>query len=270
VVDMKIVIGAKPFNEQKILAHILGKLFERAGFDYEVRVSEPRLEANLEALEKGEINVYVEYTGTAYNALLKLPPMKEWYPEKVFNAVVEGFREREIQIFARLGFRNDFALAVRKDFAKKNSLETISDLAKISKNLVFACPGPYIERPDGLPRLKEVYDLEFREIKPLMPPQMYEAISKGEVDVITAFTTDARVEVFNLKTLNDDRKALPPYEAILIGRELPEKVEEALRLLEGKITVEMMRELNRKLDFEGRKEEEIAEEFVGNLFDEMH
>ncbi|MCO6042102.1 glycine betaine ABC transporter substrate-binding protein [Thermococcus alcaliphilus] len=262
---MKVVIGAKPFNEQKILAHIIGKLLQMEGFEYEVRVSEPRLEANFEALEMGEINLYVEYTGTAYNALLKLPPMEEWDEEKVFEAVREGFKGKGIEVVARLGFRNDFALAVREEFAEENNLRTISDLARISKSLTFACPAPYVERPDGLPRLKAVYGLEFREIKPLMPREMYEAISKGEVDVITAFTTDARVIVFNLRTLEDDKKAIPVYEAIIIGKDLPEKAVTTLKRLEEKISVETMRELNRKFDFEEREEQEIAEEFLAHF-----
>lgn len=262
---MKIVIGAKPFNEQKILAHILGKLLQREGFEYEVRESEPRLEANFEALERGEIDLYVEYTGTAYSVLLKLPPMEEWDEEKVFEAVKEGFKKKGIEVIARLGFRNDFALAVRKELAEENDLRTISDLARISKDLTFACPGPYIERPDGLPRLRDVYGLEFGEVKPMMPSEMYEAISKGEVDVITAFITDARVKVFNLRTLKDDRKAIPVYEAIIVGKDLPEKAVTTLKRLEEKISVEIMRELNRKFDFEERKEEEIAEEFLAHL-----
>lgn len=259
------VVGAKPFNEQRILAHIIGKLLEREGFEYEVRVSEPRLEANLEALEKGEINLYVEYTGTAYNALLKLPPMEEWDEERVFEAVREGFKGKGIEVVARLGFRNDFALAVKRELAEREGLRTVSDLAGISKSLTFACPAPYIERPDGLPRLREVYGLEFREIKPLMPPEMYEAISKGEVDVITAFTTDARVDTFGLALLEDDGKALPPYEAIVIARELPEGAVKALKVLEGKISTETMRRLNHMLDFEGKGEKEIAEEFLASL-----
>lgn len=262
---MKVVVGAKPFNEQRILAHIIGKLLEREGFEYEVKVSEPRLEANLEALEKGEIGLYVEYTGTAYNALLKLPPMEEWDVEGVFEAVREGFKGNGIDVIARLGFRNDFALAVKKELAEREGLKRISDLARISKSLTFACPGPYIERPDGLPRLKAVYGLEFKEIKPLMPPEMYEAISKGEVDVITAFTTDARVDAFELVLLEDDRKALPPYEAIVIARELPEGAVKALKALEGSISTETMRGLNHMLDFEGKREEEIAEEFLASL-----
>lgn len=262
---MKIVIGAKPFNEQRILAHIIGKLLEREGFEYEVRVSEPRLEANLEALERGEINLYVEYTGTAYNALLKLPPMEAWNEERVFEAVRDGFKGKGIEVVARLGFRNDFALAVKKELAEREGLRTISDLAGISKSLTFACPAPYIERPDGLPRLRQVYGLEFREIKPLMPPEMYEAISKGEVDVITAFTTDARVDAFGLALLKDDKKALPPYEAIVIAGELPDGAAKALKALEGKISTETMRRLNHMLDFEGKGEEEIAEEFLASL-----
>ncbi|MDI3475403.1 MAG: osmoprotectant transport system substrate-binding protein, partial [Thermococcaceae archaeon] len=142
---------------------------------------------------------------------------------------------------------------------------TISDLAGISKSLTFACPAPYIERPDGLPRLREVYGLEFREIKPLMPPEMYGAISKGEVDVITAFTTDARVDAFKLSLLEDDKKALPPYEAIVIAGELPEGAAKALKALEGRISTETMRRLNHMLDFEGKGEEEIAEEFLASL-----
>ncbi|MDK2983950.1 MAG: osmoprotectant transport system substrate-binding protein [Thermococcaceae archaeon] len=262
---MRIVIGAKPFNEQKILAHIIGKLLQREVFEYEVRVSEPRLEANLEALEKGEISLYVEYTGTAYNALLKLPPMGEWDEERVFEAVREGFKGNGIDVIARLGFRNDFALAVKIELAEREGLKTVSDLARISKILTFACPAPYVERADGLPRLKAVYGLEFREIKPLMPREMYEAISKGEVDVITAFTTDARVDAYDLKLLEDDKKALPPYEAIVIARELPKGAVEALKALEGKISTETMRRLNHMLDFEGKREEEIAEVFLASL-----
>ncbi|WP_048147821.1 glycine betaine ABC transporter substrate-binding protein [Palaeococcus ferrophilus] len=259
---MKVVVGAKPFNEQIILAHIIGKLLRRAGFEYEVRVSEPKLEANLEALDRGEIDLYVEYTGTAYNALLKLPPMEEWNAESVFEAVKEGFREKDIEIISRLGFRNDFALAVKKELAEREGLRSISDLTRISKNLVFACPGPYVERPDGLPRLRAVYGLEFKEVRPMMPDEMYTALVEGRTDVITAFTTDPRVDHYPVYLLEDDKKALPPYEAIIVAKNLPKEAKIVLRGLEGKITTERIRRANHLVEFEGKNGEDAAREFL--------
>lgn len=262
---MKVVIGAKPFNEQRILARILGKLLEKEGVHYEVRVSEPAIEANLNALLNGEIHLYVEYTGTAYSALLNLPPMEVWDPEKVFEMVEEGLRKMGIEVIARLGFRNDFLLATRKELAGDLNINTISDLAEVSRELVFSCPEPYVKRPDGLPRLKKIYGLEFKKIVPIMPPEMYRALKAGEVDVITAFATDPRIEVYGVSPLRDDKRALPPYEAVIIGKNLPQKARGILKTLEGKITIEKMRQLNYLLDFNEMNEKDVAETFLERL-----
>lgn len=250
-------IGAKPFNEQAILAHILGLTLRQKGYEYEVITSEPRLEANLQALERNEIHCYVEYTGTAWNSLLNLPARERWEQEEVYAGVKEGFAARGVAVPLRFGYDNGFRLAM-----KDGECACISDLAEKSDDFCFTCPEPYISRPDGLPALEKAYGLKFGSITPAQPDQMYELLMNGKADVMTAFVTDARMEKYTLNLLTDDKDALPPYEAVLLARGLDESAVAALSTLEGLITEEAMRRMNYRYDFDGAEPQGIAKEFL--------
>lgn len=256
-------IGVKPFNEQFIISHLIGNFFKRHGYEFERVISEPRIEASLEALREGVIDFYIEYTGTAYNALLNLNPLDEWEDEEVFRQVKNEFEKENISVITKLGYRSDFALGMRSE---DSSYSKISDIADISENLTFSCPPPYIERQDGLPSIRKKYNIEFKKVLPLMPDEMYESLNKKESDVITAFLTDSRVNQYRLNLLKDDKFALPPYESFIIGKNLDNDIIELLNSIRNKISNEKIRSMNYKYDFEKMKPEKIVEHFYNTIF----
>lgn len=264
---LTIVIGSKPFNEQYILAHMIALLLEENGFKAEVKEGLGGTLVNYEALKRGQITLYVEYTGTAYNNILKLEPPEKWDSDYVYEKSKEEMLKRDgVLTLVKLGFRDDYAIAVKKDFAEENNLKTLSDLAPYAPEMTLGTDPEFATRPDGLPRIKEVYGFTFGEVKQMEPTLMYEAIKNGQVDAISAYTTDARVDLFGLKILEDDKGALPPYDAvILIKKDFADKypeVVEVLKKLEGLIDTDTMRALNYKYDVEKKDARDIAREFL--------
>nr|3MAM_A Chain A, Osmoprotection protein (ProX) [Archaeoglobus fulgidus] len=262
----RVVIGSKPFNEQYILANMIAILLEENGYKAEVKEGLGGTLVNYEALKRNDIQLYVEYTGTAYNVILRKQPPELWDQQYIFDEVKKGLLEADgVVVAAKLGFRDDAALAVRADWAEENGVEKISDLAEFADQLVFGSDPEFASRPDGLPQIKKVYGFEFKEVKQMEPTLMYEAIKNKQVDVIPAYTTDSRVDLFNLKILEDDKGALPPYDAIIIvngNTAKDEKLISVLKLLEDRIDTDTMRALNYQYDVEKKDAREIAMSFL--------
>ncbi|MFE3845913.1 glycine betaine ABC transporter substrate-binding protein [Thermoplasmatota archaeon] len=260
----KIVIGGKPFNEQYILGEMIALLLEDEGFSTEIKATLNDLTL-FEGIKKGQIDVYVEYTGTAYSQVLKLEPLDTWEPDTVYDAVVAGLADEGIDVLFKIGFRDDYAIAVPENWAADNEVNAISDLVPYASNLTFGSDLVFHERDDGLPQLEIVYNLDFGEVRSMEPTLMYEAIKQGDVDAIPPYTTDTRVDLYNLKILVDDKSALPPYETmLLINQDLSENSEiiQALSVLENLVDTDTMRTLNAEFDIEGRDARDIAEEFL--------
>jgi osmoprotectant transport system substrate-binding protein len=262
--EERIIIGGKTFNEQYILPEMIALLLEDAGYSTEVKTglnSQPLYEG----MKDGDIDIYVEYTGTAYSELLGLPLLEVWNPEIVYNNVVTWLGYDNINVLYKLGFEDAYSIAVEENWAIENNVTTISDLVTYAPNMVFGSDLVFHERPDGLLNLNEIYNISFKEIKSMEPTLMYDAIKNGEVDAIPPYTTDTRVDSYNLRVLIDDKAALPPYEAILlITDELSQdqKIVDALTLLEGAVTAEEMRAMNAEWDIEKRNEKDVAKEFL--------
>ncbi len=261
----KIRIGAKPFNEQKILVEIISKLLEKENIESEIKVSEPILEANYNSLKNNEIDFYIEYSGTIYNALFNLEEMEKWDNDIVVKRVAQRLEQDNLNLLTDLDYESGFVITSKN---KKEDIDNISKLAKKSQEYIFSCPGPYIKRKDGLPALNRTYNLKFKDTVSYQPDDMYKALLNDEVDFITGFTTDSRVIENDLFLLDDDKNALPPYEAIIISRnDLPEKVEKILKSLKGRIDNKTIRKLNYMFDFENKNTEEIAEYYIKNMVD---
>lgn len=259
-----IVIGGKPFNEQYILAEMLSLLLEEAGYSTEIKSGMNDITL-YEGIKKGQVDVYVEYTGTAYSQLLKLPALETWDPDVVYTDVVSGLAEDGITVLCRLGFRDDYTIAVRKDWANENNVSTIEDLAPYAGDMVFGSDLVFHEREDGLPRITEVYGFTFKDVKPMSPTLVYEAIGNEQVDAIPPYTTDSRVDLYDLQTLEDTKAALPPYETMILLRDdlaQNEKITTALLVLEDRIDTETMRRLNAEFDIDKRGAREIALDYL--------
>ncbi len=259
-----IVVGGKPFNEQYILGQMISILLEDAGYNTEVKSS--MNDATLfEGIKKGQVDVYVEYTGTAYSQLLDYDPLDTWDPDVVYDQVVDGLEENGITVLFKIGFRDDYAIAVKENWAEQNNVETISELQPFASSLVLGSDLVFHEREDGLLNLQYKYNISFEEVKPMQPTLMYQAIDTGEVDVIPPYTTDTRVDRYNLTILTDDKKALPPYETMLLIADEhanDETLTSALSVLENQIDTDTMRALNAEFDIEQRDAYDIAYEYL--------
>jgi len=261
-----ILIGSKPFNEQFILAHMVSLLLEDAGLETEVQEGLGGTMVNYEAMIGGQLGAYIEYTGTAYSVILDLPQKDEWDPDIVYEEIEKGLLEKDgVAIAANIGFQDNYAIAVNKGWAEENNISTISDLIGFASELLIGTDPEFATRPDGLPQINNIYDLEFKDVKQGEPTLMYEAIKNNDVDAISAYTTDTRVDLFDLKILMDDKAALVPYDAIVIvSKELAGNTEaiNAIKKLEGLIDTDTMRELNYLYDVEKMDARKIAEDFL--------
>jgi osmoprotectant transport system substrate-binding protein len=262
----KVVLGSKLFNEQYILAHMIAHLTRANGLQADVKESLGGTMINYEALKKGNIDAYVEYTGTAYNVILKLPPLEQWNPDEVYQKVEQGLMEQDnIAIAARLGFRDDYAIALHKDWVKANNVVRISDLEPFARDLSLGTDPEFASRPDGLPQIDKVYGFTFGRVRQMQPTLMYEAIKSNQVDAIGAYTTDSRVDLYNLSIVEDDKGALPPYDAVIIVRKEMAENEELMKIfkiLEDQIDTETMRRLNRLYDIDKKEASDIAKDYL--------
>lgn len=259
-----IVIGGKPFNEQYILAEMIGLLLEEEGYKTDIKSGMNDITL-YEGIKKGQIDMYVEYTGTAYSQLLKLPPLEIWEPDTVYNDVVAGLSKDGITVLCRLGFRDDYTIAVRKDWAEEHNVTTIEDLVPYAGGMVFGSDLVFHKREDGLPRIEEVYAITFKDVRSMSPTLVYEAISNNQVDAIPPYTTDSRVDLYDLQTLEDPKAALPPYETMIVMRDEiaeNEKITATLLVLEDRINTETMRSLNAEFDIDKRDARAIARDYL--------
>ncbi|WP_333489749.1 ABC transporter substrate-binding protein [Alkalihalobacillus sp. CinArs1] len=266
--DDPIVISGKPWTEQYILPHLIGE-YIKANSDYEVEIDEAVGEVSVihQALVDGDVDMYVEYTGTGLETVLKDTADSSESADDIFNRVKEGYKDEfDLVWLEPLGFENGYTLAITQETNKDLNAETYSDLVPVSNEMVFGGPHPFYERIDGYEAMVETYGFDFKETESLDPNIMYDALNEGEVDVIPAFTTDGRIARFNLVSTEDDKNFFPPYYAAPVVRqetldshpELADIVNE----LAGKISEEEMSEMNAKVDLDGEEPEDVAMNFL--------
>ena len=259
-------IGCKNFGEQLILGELLAQLVEE-GSDLTV-VRHFNLGGTMvchEALMRGQIDVYPEYTGTGLVTVLGAEPSEN--PAKTYQRVKEGYLDRYgLEWLEPIGFDNTYAITVRRADSEDRGWTTISDLVEAAGELRAGFTDEFAGRPDGYPGLSQAYGLRFGEVLNLAPTLMYEALESGQVDVICAFATDGRIEAYDLVVLRDDRGFFPPYQAAFLVRpdlfeEHPE-VRAAAETLSGMIDDSTMRGLNYEVDGRKRMPVDVAREFL--------
>ena len=260
-----IVVGSKNFNEQLILGDMFSSLIEaKTKYKVERKLNLGGTNVTFSAMKSKNVDLYVEYTGTCLVNILKKPTMTD--PTKVYNVSKKAFAENyKIDMLKPIGFNNTYVIAVSQDFAKKNNLETISDLAKISSKVSAGVTMDFINRPDGYPGLAKAYGLKFKSVKGIDGGLRYTALKNSETQVLDAFSTDGLIKKFNLKLLKDDKNFFPPYYAVPIVnqstlKKYPE-LKSILHLLDGKINDEEMRAMNLKVD-NGAQSRTVAEDFL--------
>ena len=253
----RIVVASKNFTEQTILAELVAQQIERRT---DLRVDRRFYLGGTfvchRAITSGEVDIYVEYTGTALTAILEIPPLRS--PDAVYDTVSRIYDERFDLVWGEpLGFNNTFAILVRGSDARRLGLETVSDAAEHTPDWRPGFGYEFMEREDGFAGLKETYGLEFGAPPKTMELGLtYRALAEGQVDLIAGNSTDGLIRALDLKHLQDDRNYFPPYEAAPIVRrtvlDTHPELGEALDELAGTISDDEMRRLNYLVDVEHR------------------
>ena len=254
-------VGSKRFTESYILGEIIAQTARGPGTTPAVHERGMGNTAILlNALESRSIDVYPEYTGTIAREILKLPNVP---PLAELNA---RLAPRGLAVAVPLGFNNSYALAVRSSDAREKSLVRISDLGR-HPELRLGLSQEFLGRADGWPNLQRAYGLGFPPPKGLDHGLAYEAIGGGQVDVIDIYTTDAKLDKYQLTVLADDRAYFPRYEAVLLYRaDVPARFPggwAALARLEGRLDDAAMRRLNAAAELEGKDIAAIASAWLG-------
>jgi osmoprotectant transport system permease protein len=256
--DDVLKIGSKRFTESYILGEIIRQTAMRAGTRAEHRQGLGGTGIVFAALEAGAIDVYPEYTGTIAREILDLPG------NPTLEELNRALAPRGLAVAAPLGFNNTYALAMRDGQAEALGVRSISDLAT-HPELRLGFGPEFIARPDGWPGVKKAYRLPQRTPPALDHGLAYEAIGAGRIDVMDIYSTDAKIERFDLRTLDDDRGFFPKYDAVLIYRSgVPQRFPDAwqaLLALQGKIDASRMIRLNAAAELEGRTFAEAARQF---------
>ena len=261
-------IGSKNFSEQVILGEIAAQGLEARGLRVDRRLNLGGTFVCHKAIAAGELDLYPEYTGTAFTAILTRKPVSD--PKRVFDEVAREYARRWNLVWApALGFENTFALVMRGDDARRLGIRKISDLAAHPE----IRPGfgyEFLEREDGFPGLAKTYGLHFRE----RPVQMdlgliYPALESRKVDLVAGNSTDGLIDAIGGVVLEDDKRYFPPYEAAFVVRgEVWEKrpaVREFFQSLAGSLDATAMRKLNAAVDKDKRRPEDVAKEFLKSV-----
>lgn len=263
--NRRVVVGSKDFTESVLLAEVVAQMLEARAVTVERKFE---LGGNLphDALISRQIDLYPEYTGTAYTAILGYPPITD--PRRVYEQVKNDYEEK-FRVFASepLGFDNTFAILVRGADARRLKLKTVSDVIPHAPNLRAGFGQDFMSREDGYPGFSKAYGLRFAgQPKEMDLSLTYIALQAGQVDLIAGNSTEGRIGALDLVQLDDDRRYFPPYEAIYMVRqdslaEVPE-LSETLTKLAGAITTEEMRLMNYEVDANKRSPAEVAREWL--------
>ena len=257
-------VGSKRFTESYVLGEIVQQTLVRAGVAAEHRQGLGNTAILAQALASGEVDVYPEYTGTILRELLKrdaagpppsLAQLNEWLAPLGLRAGVP------------LGFNNSYALALREADARRLGLSTLSDLAALApaqaRALRLGLSHEFLVRADGWPALRRTYGLPLADPPALDHGLAYEALARGQVDLIDVYATDAEIGRLGLRVLRDDRHFFPRYDAVLLMRaDLPARALAALQPLQGRLDEATVIRLNGEAALDGRPFAAVAQAFL--------
>ena len=259
-------IATKPMTEQYIIGQMLESLIEQ-NTDLKVELTQGvgGGTSNIEpAMEKGEFDIYPEYTGTAWNMVLKKNGL---YTEKLFDKLQKQYEEKlDMKWEGMYGFNNTYGLVVRREIAEKYNLKSYSDLAVVADKLTFGAEYDFFEREDGYNALCDAYGFSFKKTMDMDIGLKYQAIEQNKIDVMVIFTTDGQLSVSDVTVLKDDKGFYPSYLCGNVVRmELLTKhpeLEEIFDKLTGTISDDDMAQMNYAVESEGKEPKEVAETFL--------
>jgi osmoprotectant transport system substrate-binding protein len=265
-------VGSKKFTEQIILGELYAQAFEDEGYNVERKLNLGSEQVMDKSLQDGTIDVYPEYTGTAYVAILKKPP--ESYPKtekETYEQVAEFYKNRKdtpMQMLKPAPFNNNYGIVMLTDEANKLGIDTLEDLAAKSDQLVFSSYSEFQNRSDGYDNVKENYpQLDFKDIKIVNDLGIrYKALAEGEADVGIGFTTDGQLASPKLKVIKDPKSIWPKYyPAPVVTQEFLDKNKDAEKILNevsSSLDATKMRELNGAVDLEQEDYADVAQQHL--------
>ncbi len=292
--DDPVKIGSKDFAEQFILAEIYGALLDNAGIAVDLgNINLGGTGIAHEALINGEIDMYPEYPGTAFEAVLGLsladakaavgggatpvadaaaaatPVAGGTLDQYIFDAVSQAYLEQfNVVLLAESAFNDTQALAVTRAFSEENGITTISQLAAVAADHTIVGPSDFETRPDGLVGLQEVYGAGFADVETVgvQPGLRYQALEDGDADIVLAFSTEGQIPAMDLVLLEDDLGLWPPYHcAPFVRKETLDaypQIADLLNPIAPLLTDEIMASLNGKVDLDGEEPADVAKAWL--------
>ncbi len=262
-----VIIGSKNFTEQVILGEILAQQIEnQTNLKVDRRFNLGGTFICHEAVKAGEIDGYVEYTGTALTTILEQPPHNN--PQRVYEKVKQLYQQRfDLEVMPSLGFNNTFAIVIRGQDAEKLGIKTISDAAKYTPNWQAGFGYEFLARKDGYPGLAKTYNLKFAQSPQEMDLGLiYQALITQEVDLVAGNATDGLISVLDLAVLEDNKQYFPPYEAVPVFtratfNQYPQ-LQRALEQLTGLISSAEMQQMNYLVDSKESSVEEVVRDWL--------
>ncbi|KAB8330817.1 ABC transporter substrate-binding protein [Scytonema tolypothrichoides VB-61278] len=260
-----IVVASKGFTEQAILSELLAQQIEATT---NLKVERRDLLGTFvchQAITAGKIDAYVEYTGTAFTAVLKQKVIND--PKKVYQRLKQAYAQQfNLEVMKSLGFENTFAMIISGEEARRYNIQTLSEAAQYTPQWRAGFGYEFMDREDGFPGLSKTYGLRFARSPRIMDLGLiYRALLQKQVNMINGNSTDGQISRLGLVVLKDDKQYFPPYEATPIVRKetlqkYPE-VRKAIAQLVGKISADQMRQLNYLVEGELRDVKEVVSEF---------
>lgn len=259
-------VGSKNFTESFIIAEIYAQALEAAGLAVERRFNLGSTQIALAAMQRGDIDLYPEYTGTALIDVLHMAPIAD--PRKLYETVAGQFASRyNLAWLQPSPMNNSQALATTKEIAARENVATLSDLAPIASRLRLATIQEFLSRPDGLPGLQKLYGgFHFRDVSTYDIALKYQALLSNKADVASAFTTDGAIATDALVVLRDDKHLWPPYNVAPVVREqlLSEqpRVAAILNAVSPKITDGAAQQMNAAVENRHEDPADVAAAFL--------
>ncbi len=270
--EKNLIVGGKNFTEQLLLPELAGILLGQEGFNVSLKTGVGSVIAR-KSLENAQVDLYYEYTGTAYTLYYKQKDTKTMtVPEKVYDWVKTADAEKGLVWLDPVRFNNTYTLMMRKTEAEKLGIKSISDLGVyVTKNpdkLIFALDSEFWERPDGFKGIMKTYHFKLpaRQVKKMSVGLTYQALQKGLVNSAMGFATDGRIAAFGFVNLEDDKYFFPVYNPVPVVRKgvldtYPE-IETILKPIADNLTTEEMQQLNKAVDVDHRQVHDVAMEWL--------
>jgi len=266
---VKVVIAGKLGGEPEILMNMYRDLIKQD--DPNAKVSlKPNFGGTtflFQALQKGQIDIYPEFTGTVLEALVKLDKKTPSDPNKTYTLAKEALATKyQLRYLRPMAYQNGYDLAVTKEFSKRYNVTKLSDLARVNAFVKAGFDPDFSNQEDGYLGLKKVYGLDFGKISVMEPALRYQAIANHKVNLVDGYTTDPQIKQYDLVVLEDDRHFFPPYQGAPLmtekfAKENPQIVA-SLEKLSGQISASEMQALNYQVTVKHRKASTVARAYL--------